>query len=145
MTTTNMPLASASPAAVIDSPGVRARVRARVAVTVRGGKPAAWFAAKTAAVRADVTAWWLLAAEPTSLQGWLAGQTPAERRVPAGNALVKAAWMVDNWTTGAVTFAASVALYLTAGVLRWLAGHPARRWAALAIAAAIGIWLAAVI
>lgn len=145
MTTANVPLAGASPVAVVDSPPGRARVRARVAVTVRGGKPAAWFLQQTAAVRADVAAWWLLAAEPTSLQAWLAGQTPAERRVPAGSALVRTAWLVDNWTTGALMFGVSTFLYLAAGVLRWLAGHPARRWAAFAVVAAIGIWLAAAV
>lgn len=145
MTTTNVPLAGASAAAVIDSPGARVRVRARVAVTERGGKPAAWFVAKTAAVRADVAAFWLLAAEPTSLKAWLAAQTPAERRVPAGNDLVKAVWHGHNWTFGALTFGASTFLYLAAGVLRWLAGHPARFWVAVAVAAAIGMWLAAAI
>lgn len=112
---------------------------------MRGGKPAAWFLQKTATVRADVAAFWLLAAEPTSLNGWLAGQTPAERRVPASSDLVKAAWLVDNWTTGVLMFGVSTFLYLAAGVLRWLAGHPARRWAAFAVVAAIGIWLAAAV
>lgn len=142
----NVPLASASPVGVIDGPnaGVRVRVRARVAITEGAGKPAAWFTARVAQMRADAAAWWLVASAPQPLERWLAAQTPTEAQLPAGSPLVRGLWMFDNWTTGALTFAASVFLFLAAGALRWLSGHPARRWAAIGLAGAIGAWLAAI-
>lgn len=86
----------------------------------------------------------VVAAQPQSLDEWLAAQTPAAKRVPADHLGLRVAWRVDNWTTGAPLMALSVCLYLAAGLCRYLAGHPARRWAflLLTVVAATGIYLA---
>lgn len=142
MTVSDMPLASDTPESVVDRARVLARARARLAVTfgdVKGLHTAGRFWSVAAA---DARRWWLVAAQPPSLTGWLAGQRPAERRVPAGNGLLRGLWVVDNWTTGLATNIASIVLFLAAGGLRWLAGHPLRRWAFFILAAALMTWVA---
>jgi hypothetical protein len=122
--------------------GVRVPARARIPATVRDNKIVTALLQMWAAVSGDVRRWWLLAAAPQSLTGWLAGQKPA--RVPDNSQVLRRAWAVDNWTSGLLFAALSVVLFLAGGALRWLAGHPARRWAFLILGAACAtyLWLA---
>jgi hypothetical protein len=89
---------------------------------------------------ADARRWWLVAAEPPPLAGWLAGQKPADRRVPDANPLIRGAWVAHNWTVGLLLTGVSVVALLAAGGLRWLAGHPLRFWVAFAMASAAVTW-----
>lgn len=132
-----MPLVSATPGAGSNA-GVRVRVRARLAATLRNVKIPAW----VGVVGGDVRRWWLVAEQPPSLQTWLASQSPALEKVPDRNAAIRAAWTAHNWTFGVFALAVSVVLLLAGGLFRWLAGHPARFWTATVIAAATGTWLA---
>jgi hypothetical protein len=137
-----MPLVSATS----DSPtggssaGVRVRVRARVPATLRDAKGLTAARRIYAAALADARRWWLVAAEPPSLAGWLAGQRPADRRVPDGNLLIRGAWVAHNWTVGLLLTGVSVVALLVGGGLRWLAGHPLRFWVAFAMAFAAVTW-----
>lgn len=142
MTVSEIPLASDIRVGGVDRARVLTRARARLAVTFGDVKILTQAGRVWSVVAADARRWWLLAAEPPSLTSWLAGQAPAERRVPAGNGLLRGLWIVHNWTFGVVTTAASVLLLLVGGALRWLAGHPLRFWMACAMACALVTWVA---
>ncbi len=94
-----------------------------------------------AIVADDLRNSWATVAEPPSLADWLAGPTTSVDRVPDGNGPLRWAWTVDNWTTGVVCLAASIALFGLAATFRWLACHPARRWSALLLATAVTAYL----
>jgi hypothetical protein len=148
MTASDMPLASATRERGVDLPRVSARARARIPATLRDGKVGARaVSAGAAAARAgrivarDGRRWWLVAARPVSLRAWLRAQRPAAARVPDGSVLLRRAWLVDNWTSGLLLRVAAVALYLTAGALTYLAGHPLRRWSAFLLGAMALAWL----
>lgn len=143
MTVSDMPLASATR----DQAGsgalcarVRAHARARLTATVRDGNPVA---RALSVVAGDVRSWWLVAARPASLRAWLRACRVEQARVPDGSGLLRGLWLVDNVLLGGLLLVGSVAAYLAAGGLRWLAGHPARRWPALLAAGALIVWWAA--
>ncbi len=94
-----------------------------------------------ATVAADLRTSWAAVAEPPSLTDWLAGPTTSIDRIPDGNPALRGAWTVDNWTTGVLCLAASIALFALAATFRWLACHPARRWSALLLTAAVTTYL----
>lgn len=142
MTVGEMPLAPATPDAGVDRARVIARSRARLEATLGDVKALHTAGRVWSVVVADARSWWLVAAEPPSLSAWLAAQSPAERRVPAGSGLLRGLWIVHNWTFGALVAAVSIVLFLAAAGLRWLAGHPARFWMAVAMASALIAWVA---
>lgn len=93
-----------------------------------------------ATMAADLRRWWLVTAEPPSLADWWALRNPL--RVPDDTRL-RVSWYVDHTLTGLPLVALSTALFLAASGVRWVACHPARRWAFAALTAAIvGLWLA---
>ncbi len=98
-------------------------------------------AARTAAIRADWSSWWLRTVNPPNLDAWWAARLP--HRIPDDNDRLRAAWRIDFAVTGSLLAGVSVLLFLTAAGVRWTACHPARRWLFLALAAAtVGMWLA---
>jgi hypothetical protein len=141
MTVSDMPLVDATPAAAGSRARVSARARARVPATLRDAKGLATARRIYAVALADARRWWLVAAEPPSLAGWLAGQGPADRRVPDGNLLLRGAWVAHNWTVGLLLTGVSILALLAGGGLRWLAGHPLRFWVAFAVAFAAVTWV----
>lgn len=142
MTVGDVTLADATLGNGADSPRVSTRVRARIAITDGDGKLSV-LGRVVAVVRTDLRRWWLIAARPVSLRAWLRTQRPPAHRVPDDNPLLRAGWTADNWSTGLVLRAVSVALYLAAGAAAWLAGHPARRWVFFVLTGA-GVALVAV-
>lgn len=105
------------------------------------GTPAMTTPNPLATVADDLRNSWAAAAEPPSLTDWLAGPTTSVDRIPDGNSPLRWAWTVDNWTTGVVCLAASIALFALAATFRWLACHPARRWSALLLTCAVTTYL----
>jgi hypothetical protein len=140
MTVSDMPLVDATPAAAGSRARVSTRARARVPATLRDAKGVAAARRIYAATLADARRWWLVAAEPPSLAGWLAGQRPADRRVPDASLLIRGAWVAHNWTVGLLLTGVSIVALLAGGGLRWLAGHPLRFWVAFAMASAAVTW-----
>lgn len=94
-----------------------------------------------ATVAADLRGSWAVVAEPPSLHDWVAGPTTSLVRVPDGNQVLRFAWSFDNWFTGVLFLATSIALFGVAATFRWLACHPARRWSALALTCAVVTYL----
>jgi hypothetical protein len=141
MTTSDLPLASATATAGPDRARVSTRARARVGVTFGDVKALRRPGRIWQTVASDARGWWLVAAAPPSLSGWLASQSPAAKRIPDGNWLLRGLWLGHNWTFGVATTALSVVLFLAAAGLRWL-GHPVRFWTAVAVASALVIWVA---
>ena len=140
MTVSDLPLVDATPRATDPRARVSTRARARVPATLRDAKGLAAARRIYAAALADARRWWLVAAEPPSLAGWLAGQKPADRRVPDGNLLIRGLWVGHNWTLGVALTGLSVVALLAGGGLRWLAGHPLRFWVAFGMAFAAATW-----
>jgi hypothetical protein len=139
VTDRDVPLGTATPSGVVPA-RVRARARARVPATLRNYKIGVVVAAVAEIVAADVRGWWLVADQPGPLARWFAVHRPV--RVPADSAVLRIAWHVHTWTVGLLFAALSGALFLAAGALRWLAGHPARAWTFLLIVAtstAVGV------
>ncbi len=83
----------------------------------------------------DLRTSWTAVSEPPSIVDWLAGPTTSTDRIPDGHPALRWAWTVDNWATGVLFLAASIALFGLAATFRWLACHPARRWSAILLTA----------
>ncbi len=94
-----------------------------------------------ATLTGDLRGAWFTVAEPPTLMDWVAGPTTTVTRVPDNNGPLRWAWTVDNWTTGLIFVTASTCLFTAAASLRWLACHPARRWAALLLTCAVATYL----
>jgi hypothetical protein len=91
--------------------------------------------ARLGTARSDWSRWWLRTCSPPSVSDWWAARTP--RRVPDDADRLRVAWWVDFWLTGLPLAALSIVLFLTAAGVRWVAVHPARRWAFLTLAATV--------
>lgn len=130
---------SSPEAASVSAAGVRTRGRAResLAVTERYGKIVAPFALWGRQAGTDLRdAWWTPASLPTFQRAW-AERMPDRDRVPGGNGLLYAGWVVYNHTFGLAVPAAVIALVGALTPLVWLARHPARLLLAAVIATAL--------
>ncbi len=136
------PATRVSPKAGPVTPRVSTRARARLHATVRDGK-GSWALRLVSAVRGDLRRWWLVAARPVSLKAWLRTLRPDAARVPDDSGLLRAAWTVDNCSTGVVFRAVGTGLYLLAAAVVWLGAHPLRRWSAILAAVVFAVWLVA--
>lgn len=143
MTVSEMPLANTTPGGVADSPGVRARVRARVPATLRRDNSLAGARRVAAPMRSDLRRWWLYAARPASLRAWLRAQKVDVKQVPARSERLRVVWLVDNWTLGLLLRSLAIGLHLAAGGVTYLADgrHPARKWVAFGMAFAALAWV----
>lgn len=118
----------------------RARFAARVAAA-RDGRTVAAGSKAWRAVSGDFPRWWLHTTNPPALGVWIAARQP--RRTPRDDVRLTWAWRVDHWTTGMPLAAISILLFLAAAGMRWIACHPARRWAFLILSVATAaLWLA---
>lgn len=136
MTVSNVTLADAMPRVASGGSNARAstRTRARIPTTLRDDKTVAGAARLGRLALSDLRGWWLLVDQPGSLTDWRA--TPQPLKVPADSGRLRIAAAIDKWFLGALCAGLSVLFFLAGGLFRWLAGHPVRRWAAVAILAA---------
>lgn len=145
VTVGDMPLASAT-AVSAQERALRARVstRARASIAAThsdGNRVIGSLVRGVTVVRRDLRRCYLVSARPVSARAWLRMHRQVIERVPEDNGLLRRVAVVDNWTAGLALLIASVALYQTAGGVRWVACHPVRRWAFLLIAGSFVAWV----
>lgn len=146
MTVSDMPLADAMGQKAVEGPlrgWASTRACARLAAIAGYSKWSAAVAVVGSTVVRDARRWWLVATRPVSLRAWLRASRPSAVRVPDDSRVLRGLWLADTWTLGTAVLVVSVGLYLAAGGLRWLAGHPLRRWPTLLAAAALVVWWSA--
>jgi hypothetical protein len=120
--------------------GTAADVPAEADVEIEAA-PSRWdrWVARAATVKGDWSRWWLRTVSPPPLVDWWQARTP--RRVPDDNDRLRFAWWLDFWLTGLPLAVLSVAGFLTAAGVRWVACHPARRWLFLTlVATTVAMW-----
>lgn len=107
----------------VDSPAVRARARASLTITDSEIK-------KGDRISRAVAGWWGLHVQPLSAADVWALSKVDPARIPLNAGLLRALWLVSNWTDRLAVFAViQIAPTFLQAPLRFLAVRPTRRWA----------------
>ncbi len=134
-TVRDVALPSGSPNTAAHSPRVRARTRARIAITQRGGKRLTVVRAAARQTAVDARQSWALTASPPTLTDWWAGRSVVRARIPGNHPALRWAAAVSTWTLGLPMAVVSTLLFAAAALLRWAACHPVRQWTLTALTA----------